>query len=98
MRALHSFPTRRSSDLPGLAAGYGDCSALECFNHAVWVAAHIRMTRATHVHAHFAHDPALVGMLDRKSTRLNSSHGYISYAVFCLKQKRNDVPIARRHS
>src|SRR5256884_8699446 len=25
---------------------------------------------------------------DRKSTRLNSSHGYISYAVFCLKQKR----------
>jgi len=48
---------------PGLAAGYGDCSALECFNHAVWVAAHIRMTRATHVHAHFAHDPALVGML-----------------------------------
>src|SRR5256884_5684825 len=24
---------------------------------------------------------------DRKSTRLNSSHGYISYAVFCLKQK-----------
>src|SRR2546429_5854662 len=29
--------------------------------------------------------PALV--LDRKSTRLNSSHGYISYAVFCLKKK-----------
>src|SRR2546422_4284522 len=28
----------------------------------------------------------LVG--DRKSTRLNSSHGYISYAVFCLKKKR----------
>src|SRR2546429_1159304 len=27
--------------------------------------------------------------LDRKSTRLNSSHGYISYAVFCLKE--NDV-------
>src|SRR5687768_18333405 len=25
--------------------------------------------------------------IDRKSTRLNSSHGYISYAVFCLKQK-----------
>src|SRR5687768_18039087 len=25
--------------------------------------------------------------LDRKSTRLNSSHGYISYAVFCLKKK-----------
>src|SRR2546429_5385747 len=26
---------------------------------------------------------------DRKSTRLNSSHGYISYAVFCLKKKMN---------
>src|SRR2546429_7318384 len=28
---------------------------------------------------------------DRKSTRLNSSHGYISYAVFCLKKKNTDV-------
>src|SRR3989449_8527764 len=28
-------------------------------------------------------------MGDRKSTRLNSSHGYISYAVFCLKKKKN---------
>src|SRR5256884_6469724 len=28
---------------------------------------------------------------DRKSTRLNSSHGYISYAVFCLKKKKNNV-------
>src|SRR5687768_17828063 len=27
--------------------------------------------------------------LDRKSTRLNSSHGYISYALFCLKKKTN---------
>src|SRR2546422_4010510 len=31
---------------------------------------------------------------DRKSTRLNSSHGYISYAVFCLKKKnKNNTPI-----
>src|SRR2546422_2013964 len=29
--------------------------------------------------------------LDRKSTRLNSSHGYISYAVFCLKKKNTCV-------
>src|SRR2546422_3536959 len=29
-----------------------------------------------------------VHRLDRKSTRLNSSHGYISYAVFCLKKKK----------
>src|SRR2546429_5108514 len=28
-------------------------------------------------------------LVDRKSTRLNSSHGYISYAVFCLKKKKN---------
>src|SRR2546422_7281587 len=27
-------------------------------------------------------------LMDRKSTRLNSSHGYISYAVFCLKKKK----------
>src|SRR2546422_3044045 len=27
---------------------------------------------------------------DRKSTRLNSSHGYISYAVFCLKKKKEN--------
>src|SRR2546422_3887932 len=29
---------------------------------------------------------------DRKSTRLNSSHGYISYAVFCLKKKKKGPP------
>src|SRR2546422_6920576 len=28
---------------------------------------------------------------DRKSTRLNSSHGYISYAVFCLKKKKKQT-------
>src|SRR5205809_6197183 len=28
---------------------------------------------------------------DRKSTRLNSSHGYISYAVFCLKKKKQTI-------
>src|SRR5256884_4094641 len=33
----------------------------------------------------------LLGLVgDRKSTRLNSSHGYISYAVFCLKKKKQD--------
>src|SRR2546429_6965727 len=30
------------------------------------------------------------GEVDRKSTRLNSSHGYISYAVFCLKKKKKN--------
>src|SRR2546422_8288805 len=32
------------------------------------------------------------GPPDRKSTRLNSSHGYISYAVFCLKKKQHATP------
>src|SRR2546422_7001908 len=36
---------------------------------------------------HVRPDLAVLG--DRKSTRLNSSHGYISYAVFCLKKKKN---------
>src|SRR2546429_7173629 len=53
-------------------------------------------------------DPTFVAQLiatadraDRKSTRLNSSHGYISYAVFCLKKKKarrgledNPAPLA----
>src|SRR2546422_4518470 len=34
-------------------------------------------------------DPAPREQSDRKSTRLNSSHGYISYAVFCLKKKKH---------
>src|SRR5690625_5925766 len=33
----------------------------------------------------------LLSILDRKSTRLNSSHVAISYAVFCLKKKRHNV-------
>src|SRR2546429_6879595 len=32
---------------------------------------------------------------DRKSTRLNSSHGYISYAVFCLKKKKRQLHLDR---
>src|SRR2546429_1746697 len=35
--------------------------------------------------------------LDRKSTRLNSSHGYISYAVFCLKKKKSNLPKEPNH-
>src|SRR5687768_18290109 len=34
---------------------------------------------------------------DRKSTRLNSSHGYISYAVFCLKKKRRGLRENAKH-
>src|SRR2546422_5570815 len=34
--------------------------------------------------------PGITRRPDRKSTRLNSSHGYISYAVFCLKKKNKE--------
>src|SRR5258708_30849382 len=36
---------------------------------------------------------ALVDQIDRKSTRLNSSHQIISYAVFCLKKKKKETNI-----
>src|SRR2546429_7591454 len=39
-----------------------------------------------------------VAFADRKSTRLNSSHGYISYAVFCLKKKKIYLVIPNRHT
>src|SRR2546422_3431963 len=35
---------------------------------------------------------------DRKSTRLNSSHGYISYAVFCLKKKKTKARSGTLHT
>src|SRR2546422_4006584 len=44
---------------------------------------------------------AVVGLKDtrdRKSTRLNSSHGYISYAVFCLKKKKKRVRLISPYS
>src|SRR2546429_1403938 len=40
--------------------------------------------------------PAIAAKADRKSTRLNSSHGYISYAVFCLKKKTNVASLVVR--
>src|SRR2546422_3779527 len=39
----------------------------------------------------FNHCPYTPPHRDRKSTRLNSSHGYISYAVFCLKKKKKNI-------
>src|SRR2546422_8410430 len=53
------------------------------------VRARARSRRARSALARGAGDGARGGgVRDRKSTRLNSSHGYISYAVFCLKKKR----------
>src|SRR2546422_10231642 len=49
-----------------------------------------RHRRPHHAHqARHGHPRAATTQPDRKSTRLNSSHGYISYAVFCLKKKKN---------
>src|SRR5205809_3897401 len=74
---LHSFPTRRSSDLQT----HGD----RIESHAP------TLTRQMPVEdGQFLTGRETQGLklpIDRKSTRLNSSHGYISYAVFCLKKK-----------
>src|SRR3989449_6467328 len=45
-------------------------------------------------------DPPMKLKSDRKSTRLNSSHGYISYAVFCLKKKKKQgkAHLAKQHN
>src|SRR5438034_2991233 len=40
----------------------------------------------------------LLGWVDRKSTRLNSSHTVISYAVFCLKKKKNTSQTSEPHA
>src|SRR2546422_8119942 len=45
------------------------------------------------------HPDYVSAYIDRKSTRLNSSHGYISYAVFCLKKKKthSNLPSPTSH-
>src|SRR2546429_1643804 len=43
-------------------------------------------------------DVRRVNVRDRKSTRLNSSHGYISYAVFCLKKKKKTLTKRRNNN
>src|SRR3712207_7523743 len=45
----------------------------------------------------FRFAPKLTSPLDRKSTRLNSSHANISYAVFCLKKKNPPTPKNAEH-
>src|SRR2546422_3785316 len=46
---------------------------------------------------HLRHDLEAQEIVDRKSTRLNSSHGYISYAVFCLKKKKKQTTESNSH-
>src|SRR5256884_49520 len=54
----------------------------------------VRPNSSPHSHLHFTaarSKKTACATLDRKSTRLNSSHGYISYAVFCLKKKKKNI-------
>src|SRR5205085_5076411 len=82
---LHSFPTRRSSDLrqqaAGILRGVGHL-VLQRVRRVAGEAEQPRLLRPQ------LRQPADDGAGDRKSTRLNSSHSQISYAVFCLKKKK----------
>src|SRR2546429_2863497 len=51
--------------------------------------AHLEMARVLRRGGRFVSLDTARPHKDRKSTRLNSSHGYISYAVFCLKKKKH---------
>src|SRR5699024_11943047 len=90
-RRLHSFPTRRSSDLMGisfpspfgLAAGF-DKAGIGTSALADLGFGHIEVGTITG-------QPQPGNSQDRKSTRLNSSHVSISYAVFCLKKKKETL-------
>src|SRR5438034_8570222 len=88
---IHSFPTRRSSDLvsvhPVVCADglYLEC---ECEATAATGGKEYRVT----VEA-LGEEPR-TETRDRKSTRLNSSHTVISYAVFCLKKKNIAIETA----
>src|SRR5205085_10044930 len=96
LRALHSFPTRRSSDL---AAALLQIAAFFQFFDGLQVVASgalrgVGDTRTplwSHLTGYWLIGLPLGAWLcfreDRKSTRLNSSHSQISYAVFCLKKK-----------
>src|SRR5690606_41712723 len=90
---LHSFPTRRSSDLPQELPAELRVPALTWVETERVVRGDRQFQMHTDVHNHprgterlpVQHAQLVAGVLDRKSTRLNSSHVKISYAVFCLK-------------
>src|SRR5690349_24883302 len=83
-RDLHSFPTRRSSDL-------GKTGALVALANAGLKLRVLAYDKAANFQPLLNYTkPEVRGFVvgDRKSTRLNSSHVEISYAVFCLKKKK----------
>src|SRR5206468_12886581 len=94
-RTLHSFPTRRSSDLR--SRQHSQSPRLCSFSRAIPPSGFMRRSqtciplngsKAT-VHSVLPFPVWMRRSRDRKSTRLNSSHDQISYAVFCLKKKNN---------
>src|SRR5207245_9851432 len=91
---LHSFPTRRSSDLTTLDATAPQGTVGAGGVGPIWTAVLVSSTAAGFtglglgIKAVSRPKPQNCVVVDRKSTRLNSSHGSISYAVFCLKKKR----------
>src|SRR5205085_11882677 len=89
---LHSFPTRRSSDLSHCAARpiprfepWPTISSVLPSPSAHSIAPATSLASRGRSVSVIAPTPRT----DRKSTRLNSSHSQISYAVFCLKKKKN---------
>src|SRR5437868_9742924 len=80
---LHSFPTRRSSDLGARGARVEDVRRRA--DGELQVVAGRRDRGHRRRPATTCSSPSA---RDRKSTRLNSSHVSISYAVFCLKKKK----------
>src|SRR5439155_25675561 len=95
---LHSFPTRRSSDLPAGARlpGEGPKRPLPSRVDALSEVRELLVDGASHeasplsrVRGRYEEHRSRGNQPDgdRKSTRLNSSHVAISYAVFCLKKK-----------
>src|SRR5205814_8602504 len=70
---------------PGLAEPHGDGKWLRPLEVAGVAEVNVGLTVEF---ARFEVSPFVKGHLDRKSTRLNSSHLGISYAVFCLKKKK----------
>src|SRR5690348_17752071 len=78
---LHSFPTRRSSDL----YGRGGRQKIETDNAEFLTGVRMGKSIASPITMLIPNKDNR----DRKSTRLNSSHPSISYAVFCLKKKIN---------
>src|SRR5690348_18248491 len=86
-RELHSFPTRRSSDLAGGSrlTLQGRQLRLELGDALV-----ARRQRRGYISGiEFLRNVLRAIGVDRKSTRLNSSHPSSSYAVFCLKKKKS---------